>query len=168
MSAAEKYRPKHIKLLLVAESPPSEDERYFYAEDTAGDEPLFAEIAKVLFEGEPAGEKAPYLKELRRRGVFVTELKPDAPRAGEPLGPYVPPFLINVETLAPDHIVLIGAGVHAAALAALQKAGLPVVDVKVPLAPSGEQAAFRQAFRQALVRAQQEKLIRPLRTSKEA
>ena len=161
MVAAKQYQPKRIRLLLVAESPPGED-RYFYFEDAKRADDLFEGICGVLFEEESRGNKLPCLVALRKRGIFLVELKPDAPRNDEPLGPYVGPFLLNVETLAPEKIILIGAEVYGAAHSAMEKAGLPVADVRVPSPSSGYEVEFRQKFRQALVRAGQEKLIRPL------
>jgi hypothetical protein len=161
-TAAAKYQPKRMRLLIAAESPPENEATYFYFEDPAARDELFSEITEVLFEASSGTEKVSYLKELRRRGVFVVELKPDAPRHDEPLGPYVPPFLINAGTLAPEHIILVGPAVYDAAYGAMEKAGLPVVDVRVPTPSSGREVTFRQSFRQALVRADLEKMIRPL------
>jgi hypothetical protein len=160
-AAARTYQPKRIRLLLLAESPPSDD-RYFYFEDARAADDLFEEVAGVLFEEKPRGDKTPYLKELRRRGVFLVELKPDAPRDGEPLGPYVGPLLLNLDVLAPESIILIDADVYDAGYAALRKAGRPVVDMRVPFPSADRSVEFRRTFRQALVRAGLEKLIRPL------
>jgi len=155
-NAARTYQPKRVRLLLITESPAADD-RYFYF-DEAGDD-LFAEICRVLFESDPPRRADPWLHELRRRGVYVMELKPDAPRQGEPLAPYIGPMLLNAETLAPEKVILIGVAVYDAVYSKM-KASLPVVDVKVP-APAGDAVGFRQKFRQALVRADLEKLIRP-------
>src|SRR5438552_1848892 len=95
--AARKYRPNRIRLLLVAESPPQAEDRYFYFEDVRAADHLFEAVCEVLFEDKPRGDKIPYLKELRRRGIFLVELKPDAPRHGEKLAEYLPPFLLNLE-----------------------------------------------------------------------
>jgi hypothetical protein len=160
-AAARKYQPKRIRLLLLAEAPPDE-ERFFYfeAEDTA--DPLFTQVGEVLFETPPVGEKTAFLKELRRRGVFVADLKPDGPRRGEPLEPYVAPLLINLTTMSPEAVVLVGSDAYRAAHDRLAKAGVPVVDMKVPAPVAGEEKDFRQKLRQAIVRASLEKLIRPL------
>lgn len=157
-AAARIHQPKKIRLLILGESPPG-DERWFYFTGAEAMDPLFEEVCAVLLEEKPAGEKEPYLKELKRRGVFYAELKPDAPRADEKLAGYVPPLLINLGILSPEHIVLVGSDVYEAAYRSLAKAGLPVVDVRVP-APS-HAVEFRQNLRQALVRADLEKLIRP-------
>jgi hypothetical protein len=159
-TAAKKYQPKRVRLLLVAESPPAGNERYFYFEDADSRDPLFEEVCAVLFEAVP-DDKVTALKELRRRGVFVAELKPDAPRAGESLTTYVTPFLLNLETYAPEKIVLLGADVYAALQGPMNRSELPVVDAKVPSPDAGVE--FRQKLRQALVRGELEKLIRPLK-----
>jgi hypothetical protein len=148
--------------LLVAESRPGDPDRYFYFEDVKCSDYLFEEVCGVLFEQRPRHDKVPYLGELRRRGVFLLDLKPDAPRNGEPLGPCVAPLLLNVETHAPEKIILIKTDAYDAAYPAMKKAGLPVVDIRVPFPSTGQQVTFRQKFRQALVRAGLEKLIRPL------
>jgi hypothetical protein len=163
-TAARKYQPTRTRLLLVAGSPPDDEQRYFYFEDADSNEPLFDEVCAVLFEGEPSGDKVRHLKELRRRGVFVTELKPDAPRTNEKLAPYVMPFLLNIEPLAPEQIVLIGAEEYDVLHPALEKAGLPVIDVRVP--PPSSEVEFRQKLRLALVRADLERLIQPLPVGK--
>lgn len=159
--AAQKYRPNRIRLLLIAESPPQDPARYFYFEDAKSADGLFDAVCEVLFEGERA-DKPTALKELKRRGVFVVELKPDSPRGESKLAPYVAPFLINLETLGPEQIVLIGDEVYAAAHRAIEKAGLPGVDVKVPDLAAGDGASFRNKLRQALVRGGLEKMIKPL------
>jgi hypothetical protein len=131
--AARTYRPKTIRLLLVAESPPEDENRYFYFEGDETTEPLFDQVSAVLFEDASGGDKASRLKELRRRGVFLVELKPDAPtHQGAAWDSYVAPFLLNLETMRPAHIVVIGSQAHAAMHGALEKAELPLVDVQVP------------------------------------
>ena len=160
--AARKYKPNRIRLLLVAESPPQSKDGYFYFEDGASVDDLFEAVCEVLFEEKGRSDKTPYLKELRRRGIFLVELKPDAPRRGEKLGEYVPPFLLNLEPLAPEHILLISADVYEAAHAKLKKAGLPVVDARIPAPSKAQEANFRREFRAALVKAGLEKMIRAL------
>jgi hypothetical protein len=159
--AARPYQPKRIRLLLVAESPPAALDPYFYFEE-AGPEALFEGVCEVLFETAPSDDRVPFLDELRRRGVFTIELKPHAPRSKEPLARYVPPLLLNIDTLSPEKIILISSEVYAATYAVMNRTGFPVVDVKVPFPAAGHELEFRQKFRQALVRGGLEKLIRPL------
>src|SRR5439155_15942143 len=75
----------------------------------------------------------------------------------------VGPLLLNVETLGPEAVVLVTRDVYEAAHAGMKKAGLPVIDVRLPFPSEGHALEFRQKLRQALVRAGLETLIRPLR-----
>jgi len=81
-AAARAYQPRRIRLLLIAEAPPADDDRYFYFEHVGTADFLFEKVCGVLFEQKPERDKVPFLKELRRRGVFLIDLKPDAPRSG--------------------------------------------------------------------------------------
>src|SRR5688572_5897755 len=47
--ARKKYRPKSIKVLLVAEAPPCALDRFFYFEDVKKQDSLFLEITGVLY-----------------------------------------------------------------------------------------------------------------------
>lgn len=160
-TAARTYQPGRTRLLLVVESPPADESDSFYF-DARGSDPLFDQVCEVLFEQPPA-DKPSALKELRRRGVFVVELKPDAHRKNEKLEPYVMPFLLNLEAIAPEKVIVIGGETHRVLVPALEKAKVPVVDVRVPEPAHGSGVEFRQKFRQALVRADLERLIRPLK-----
>lgn len=157
---AAKYRPKTVKLLLVTSAPPAEGD--FYDEDAAFD-PLFEDLAQVLFEEPPVpGVRAPYLEELKRRGVFLVELKPDAPREpGESLAAYADWLPTRLDVLEPAHILLVDAATHDAALEKLEKAGLPVETTRIGFG-SGDRKDARGRLRTALVRAGLEKMIREL------
>src|SRR2546426_8333734 len=163
-SGARKYQPRRIRLLLIAESPTA-DQGFFYAE-AGPPNLLFQEVCQVLFEATPGEEKVPFLKELRRRGIFLVDLKPDAPRRSEALGPYVGPLLINLGTLGAEGVILVHEEVYDAAHAKMEAAGVPVVDVRIPFPVPDQPEIFRQKFRQALVHGGLEKLIRPLPTPK--
>ena len=52
------------------------------------------------------------ITETKLKGVFLIDLKPDAPRTKEPLGRYVGPLLLNIDTLSPEKIILIKADVY--------------------------------------------------------
>lgn len=162
-AAATKYRPKTIRLLVVSEAPPREG--YFYFETGGPADPLFELLAEVIFEQPPgAGDRALLLKELRRRGVFVIELKPDAPReAGDSLAPYADWLPTRVETLAPAQVMLMGSAVHDAAYQKLKKAGLAVASARIESLAPGDSKEARGELRRALVRAGLEKLIRARR-----
>lgn len=149
--AAERYRPDEVRLLLVAQAPPDAADRYFYFTDVAQQDSLFRSVARaILPHTEPTRDnKASLLAQLRDRGVFLIDLKPD-PVDGSPLSPYVPALLARIAELAPERIVLIKADVFDAAYPAFAAAGLPVSKVRIPFPSFGQQKAFAEAFGRAL------------------
>ncbi|GAB5901035.1 hypothetical protein OKHIL_68440 [Mycolicibacterium mageritense] len=155
-AAAERYRPGKVRLLLVAQAPPSDDDRYFYFTDVAQHDWLFRAVVRAILPGtEPTrADKAALLAQLRDRGVFLIDLKPDPvvnPRTRpSDLLPYVPALLDRIVELEPERIILIKADVYDAAYAALAAAGLPVSKVRVPFPSHGQQQKFRAAFGRAL------------------
>src|SRR5437868_6296633 len=80
--AAARYKPKKIRLLIVAESPPKpkppEPARYVYFEDVRQQDSLFRCVARGLLGQEPTRDnKAELLAKLRDEGVFLVDLMPD-------------------------------------------------------------------------------------------
>lgn len=150
-AAAEQYRPGKVRLLLVAQAPPSDDDRYFYFPDVTQHDWLFRAVVRgILPDAElTRANKASLLAQLRDRGVFLIDLKPD-PVDGSPLSPYVPALLDRIVELEPERIILIKADVYDAAYPALAAAGLPVSKVRVPFPSSGRQREFAVAFARAL------------------
>ncbi len=76
-AAAARYKPAAVGLLLVAEAPPESSDRYFYFEEVKEHETLFRETVRALLGEEPRRTKDEQLGELRRKGVFLIDLKPD-------------------------------------------------------------------------------------------
>ena len=71
--AAARYKPDDVDLLLVAEAPPSDPDRYFYFEDVREHDDLFRYVCRGLLHREPTREnKRELLTELRDRGVFLS------------------------------------------------------------------------------------------------
>jgi hypothetical protein len=149
--AAERYRPAHVELLLVAEAPPSALDRYFYFEDVTTHDSLFRHVVEGLLGERPTRDKAPYLLELRDREVFLIDLceDPFASRR-EALPGCVPGLVARCRAIAPSRIVLISVGAYDHAYAELVAAGLPVVDARLPFPGSGQQRRFLEGFRLAL------------------
>ncbi|WP_234787337.1 hypothetical protein [Mycolicibacter sinensis] len=150
-AAAERYRPETVRLLLVAQAPPAADDRYFYFPDVATQDTLFRSVARIILPhtAPTRSNKASLLEQLRDRGVFLIDLKPD-PVDGTVLSPYVPELLARIAELAPERIILIKADVYDEAYPALARAGLPVSSVRVPFPAFGQQSAFKAAFSRAL------------------
>jgi hypothetical protein len=149
--AAERYRPDPIETLLVVEAPPSAADRYFYFEHVPTHDSLFRHVVEGVLGDKPTRDKAPYLDELQERGYFLIDIC-EHPfrdrRAAVP--PAVPSLVERCRVLAPRRIVLISAGAYDHAYDALQAAGLPVVDVRLPFPGSGQQRRFLEGFGHAL------------------
>jgi hypothetical protein len=148
--AARRFRPDVVKTLLVAEAPPSASDRYFYFTDVRTQDSLFRYVTRVALGLEPTREnKGELLNALMQRGFFLIDLSPD-PVGTRTLTEQVPELVTRCRNLDPRRIILIKATVYDAAFAALRRAGLPVVDVRIPFPGSGQQRRFEAAFRRAL------------------
>jgi hypothetical protein len=150
--AARKYKPARVKLLLIAEAPPTARDRYFYFDKVREQDSLFRYVARSILGIEPSRENKPYLlASLRDRAVFLIDLRQE-PVDGTPLSDYVPDLVRRAKRLQPEKIILIKATVYDAAFSALRDADLPVVDERVPFPGSGQQRRFEAAFSRALRR----------------
>lgn len=148
-AAAAKYAPAKVNLLLVAEAPPCDTDRYFYFEDVPQHDWLFRYVYEGLTRTKPArAEKASHLAFLRRAGVFMIDLHEE--NVSQPtltvLRPKVPGLIERCKALKPRHIALIKSTVYDAAYEPLKAAGLPVIDERLPFPASGQQVKFLQAF----------------------
>ena len=146
--AARRWQPDHIELLLVAEAPPSSLDRYFYFEDVPTHDSLFRHVVEGLLGEKPTRDKAPYLDALRERGVYLIDLSVDPfDDRREAIPRCVPDLVRRARALRPERVLLIGAGVYDGAYDALRRAGLPVVDLRLPYPGSGQQRRFLEGFR---------------------
>ena len=148
--AAERYRPALVRLLLVAEAPrppPSgtSTSRMFHA--------LFREVVRAVLGEVPSSrdEKPVFLERLCDRGAFLIDLAPDPkPHPRARVEQHVPDLVERVGRLAPDNVILIKTNVYDAAFPALERAGQPVVDERIPFPGSGRQREFRERMQTAL------------------
>ena len=148
--AAEQYRPDRIRLLLIAEAPPADPDRYFYFQEVNTHDSLFRHVARSLLDVEPTRENKPeLLAQLQQQGTFLIDLKPD-PVDSTALNSCVPELVHRVQGLKPERIVLIKATVYDVAYPALAAAGLPVSSVRIPFPGSGQQTNFARAFASAV------------------
>ncbi len=147
--AAEKYRPRHVELLLVAEAPPCALDRYFYFESVDRHDWLFRYVWEGLMGEKPArAEKARHLAALREVGVFMIDLHEEnvsQPTMAE-LKPCVPGLVERCLAIKPRRVALIKSIVHDAAYEALREAGVAVIDERIPFPASGQQKKFLEAF----------------------
>ncbi len=132
--AAERYRPEHVRLLLVAEAPPSSLDRYFYFEDLRAQDTLFRYVVRTVLDEAPSRtRKAERLTHLRDRGVFLTDLKTD-PKTGD----------------EPEYVITIKANVCDLCQEPLRQAGLTVADERIPFPGSGQQHRFVEGMARPL------------------
>ncbi len=152
-AAARKYRPSKVRLLLVAEAPPCDADRYFYFEDVDRHDWLFRYVWEGLTGAKPErADKANHLAALRDAGVFLIDLHQDHinhPKAAA-LAPRVPGLIDRCRALHPERIVLIKSIVHDVAFEPMRAAGLPVADARIPFPASGQQRNFLDLFRAAV------------------
>lgn len=151
-TAASKYKPGNIKLLLIAEAPPCTAGRYFYFEHADPHDWLFRYVWEGLMGDKPDREqKARHLAGLRDAGVYMIDLHQETisqPSLAD-LRPEVPGLLERCRSLKPRHIALIKSSVYDVAFEPLRDAGLPVIDERMPFPASGQQKKFLEGFRRA-------------------
>ena len=93
--AREKYRPKEIKCLFIAEAPPSSQDRFFYFEKVYEQDSLYLELMRALIKPEPKAlgemggqtfywegeipvdvlrsQKESYLEQFKERGYYLID-----------------------------------------------------------------------------------------------
>lgn len=150
-AAAARYQPAMVDLLLVAEAHPPARTDTSTSEEVKEHDALFGETVRALLGEEPSRKKHAQLAELKRKGVFLIDLKPD-PVSGphEDLSPYVPDLVARAQALRPSRVILIKANVFDLAFWPLRRAGLPVVQERIPFPGSGHQRRFRERMQAAL------------------
>lgn len=149
--AAALYQPKRIKLLLVAEAPPSAQDRYFYFPEVRTQDSLFRYVVRLVLGTQPDRRTKPEdLSRLQAAGAFLIDLCLEPISERRDLARCVPGLVKRAAALRPDHIILIKTRVYDAAWRALQQAGLPVIDARIPFPGSGQQRLFEQQMQHAL------------------
>jgi hypothetical protein len=151
LAAADQFRPERIKLLLIAEAPPSALDRYFYFLKVQQHDSLFRYVARSVLRAAPTrGNKELLLSRLRDAGVFLIDVCLDPIDDPADLKVCLADVIARAKTLDPDHIILIKATVNEVAYWPMKRAGLPVVDANVPFPGSGHQIRFEVEMKSAL------------------
>lgn len=157
--AREKYKPKHVKCLLIAEAPPSKESgRFFYFENVNDGDSLFLETMKVLYSNEydnakqVRSQKELFLKRFMAEGFYLIDAT-DSPMPGytrsekeRQVKKSLPELIGKAKKLAGDDIptILISATVYQVCEKPLKAAGLKVVNTEMIDFPgSGRQNIFR-------------------------
>src|SRR5436190_792583 len=149
--AAVKYPAPHIEALLGAGCPPPRLSRYFYFEDVEHHDRLFWSIAKAVtgVVMKDRTDKPIYLEELKRRGVFLIDLKDD-PNDRRTWSECVDALIHRCRELSPEKIIVLKGNVFDATFTRLRDAGLPVINRRVPFPTGGNELEFASVFAQAL------------------
>jgi hypothetical protein len=149
--AARRFKPSSIKLLLVAEAPPSALDRYFYFPTVGTQDSLFRYVARLVLGREPTRANKPeLLGALSDAAVFLIDLCEEPIRDRADLRACVPGLIARVAKLKPRHVILVKATVFDLAYFALRDAGQPVVERMVPFPGSGQQRRFEGEMGAAL------------------
>ncbi|MGH3118622.1 MAG: hypothetical protein ACRDQ2_16215 [Gaiellales bacterium] len=159
--AAERYRPDRVRLLLVAQTPPEELDRYFYFPSVPKADYLFQAVVPHLLGEVPARlDKRAQLGRLRDMGVYLNDLKADPCDPREPAG-FVDDLVRRAGSVRPERAVLIKVDVYDAAFHRLCRAGVPVIDKRMPFPSTGRQREFSRGFADALALAGWASLAEP-------
>lgn len=164
-SARKKYKPKRIKLLLIAEAPPEQIERFFYYEEVKDNDWLYLGLVKALCgkgtydTKKIRANKKLILETLQQDGIYLMDLYPF---------PLRPDFLVEFDTKlcksdliqaleaekAVDklstNIILIKTNVYDCLYRDLKDKNYRIQDKRIPFPSSGQQQKFAEAMQKAL------------------
>ena len=161
-AARNKYKPSHIKILLIAEAPPNNPDRFFYYEDVKSHDSLFLEIMGILYpdlkkrylaKGRDTELKIELLENFKEDGYWLMNLS-ELPMGLFDVAPesLLPSLLKrlekNIEKTTP--IILIKAAFFDMAYRVLVDSGYNVINERLPFPGSGQQGIFRTKFKKAL------------------
>ncbi len=161
-TAANRYKPRPIKLLLIAEAPPCNLDRFFYFEDVKKQDSLFLEIMGVLYpdekeaylaSGRETDRKKDLLEMFRNDGYWLTDLSEVPPElTGQSLESCVPGLVKRLQKhITPDTpVVLIKANVYDLLYPVLSEQGYKVIAERLPFPGSGQQRVFREKFKKII------------------
>jgi hypothetical protein len=138
----ERWRPKHVRLLLIAESAPDDRgdparRRFFYA-DSLGPDNLFGGVVAAMYgatrDDLKRDGKRPWLERLREDGFYLIDLAPFPVNVGlstgarrQVLRASIPGCVDRARALSPDGIVVVKKNLHRMLAGPLRDAGLPLL-----------------------------------------
>jgi hypothetical protein len=160
--ARNKYKPRQVKTVFIAEGPPNSLERHFYFEEVKQHDSLFLEIMGVLY----PEQKQRYLSS-RRDTLIKTELLESFQEDGywllhlseipcglnnAPLQTLVPSLLLRLEKEINKDvpIILIKSSLYDMCYETLVSHGYKVSKERMPFPGSGQQGIFREKLKKAL------------------
>jgi hypothetical protein len=163
-----RWKPEHVRLLLIAESAPDDggdlaNRRFFYDDNLTGKDGLFREVVRALY-GNPTLTSGPnakrrWLEKLKADGVYLIDLAPVPVNNHSPseraaaLQRNIKATVSHASELKPDGVVLVKQNVFDLLERPIRATGLPLLhDDFIPFPGSGQQKRFRERFAEALAR----------------
>jgi len=164
--ARRKYRPRKVRLLLIAESPPSSG-GFFYFPRTIGKDHLFRETMKALDlwpKNEPMRkgvDKRSMLRRFQSMGLYlldtcefpVDKLQPKQRRGA--VRRQIPRLVNDVIEADPLHIFVVKSSIFDPVIIALRESGFRSRTLNagpVPFPSHGNQRIYRSLLRRALLK----------------
>lgn len=160
--ARQKYKPKTLKYLLVAEAPPDSLERFFYYDNVRQHDYLFLGVAEALYpklkeqfllSGRSSEIKNSILQTLQQDGFYLLDLS-ELPLSllDTDLQSQLPSLVDKINSVADDNtqIILIKANVYDIAFYYLKQKFKNVIDQRITFPGQGGQRKFQDEFKQAL------------------
>jgi hypothetical protein len=158
-----KYKPEHIKYLLVAQAPPDNLERFFYYENVHEHDYLFLGVIKAIYptlkdnflmSGRSSAVKKLILKKFQTDGFYLMDLSefPLSKMTGN-LESQVPLLIQRIKAVIDKKtkIILIKTDVYDISFGLLCEAGFEnVINCKIPFPAQGGQVKFQSQFKEAL------------------
>jgi hypothetical protein len=161
----EKWRPEHVRLLLIGESAPDDGgdpshRRFFYADTLTRHDSLFRGVVEAVFGVaglvSGPGVKTRWLQRFREQGIFLIDLVPHPVNAATATmraaarRQNVPDCVERAEQLQPSGIIVCHKPSFEALKQPLRRAGLPLLHDKAINFPLGNwRADFVRDFRAA-------------------
>ncbi len=162
--ARRKYRPRRVRFLLIAESPPSSG-GFFYFETTIGKDHLFRETMKALEfwpENEPMRrgvDKRSMLRRFQSLGFYLLDTcilpvnKLSTIERRKAVVSQTPRLVYQVIEADPLHILIVKSSIFKPVSIALRESGLlaRVLNIRpVPFPSHGNQRIYRSMLRRAV------------------
>ena len=164
--ARRKYRPSNVRLLMIAESPPSSG-GFFYFPKTIGKDHLFRETMKTLGlwpQNSPMRggiDKTPMLRDFQSMGFYlldsssypVDKMRDRARR--EAIRDELPRLMEDVRRVNPPNIVIVKSSIFEPVKSVLEEAGFGprVLNNKpIPFPSHGNQQGYRTRMKRLLTR----------------
>jgi len=163
--ARQKYKPKIVKYLLIAEAPPDSLDRFFYYENVRQHDYLFLGITEALYPKlkeqflliARSGEiKNTILQTLQQNGFYLIDLS-ELPLSllDTDLQSQLPTLVNKINSVADENtqIILIKANVYDITFQFLKQKFENVIDQRITFPGQGGQQKFQVEFKQALKKA---------------